>query len=485
MGDTKIWKAATMSELSKAYHDWILTQELEGCTISEGTDDNLIIESDLVKGWVNFYDIEGMEIAELRLERVLDGEPAFFLHFELEDLERAQELFNEMAAALYDMTHREVRHVLLCCTVGMTTTYFANKLNETAQSLGVDYDFTALPIEEAKKNGDKYAAVLLAPQVGHRRKEVAAMLPDTLVIEIPGKIFGAYDANAALRLVVDALSGSRISSDPRRLEISRDYDKTKRVLALSYIRREDEPTLSYRILDHGEIAASGMLIRRMVDTTTLKDLAATLRVQGWKMDEFDAIGMAVPGVVHDGVVVSQRDGQETTYELRTALEEMWETTAFVDYNATAAAVGCYVTQDEFENVAFHAQAIGVPDGEEGYVVEGKPLVGRNGRSGHLGPLAHSFVLGMDLEDAAWRVTGTKELVCRYLCGLACTIAPEVIYVWCDLLPDMDELHDEMAKALPVSAIPKLVGVSDYDERVLVGELALCLGHLAKKEATNN
>lgn len=468
-----------MSRLADAYRAWILSQDLDDCTVTERPKGNLIIENDLVKGWVSIYDIDGMEIAELRLERVLDGEAAFFLHFELEDLERAKELFNEMNAALYEMTHREVRHILLCCTVGMTTTFFSMKLNELAKNLAVDYDFTAQPIEEAKRNGAQYAAVLLAPQVGHQRKQVAELLPGTLVIEIPGKIFGAYDANAALRLVMDTLSGSRIAADSKPLQAARDYDKTKRVLAVSYIHREDEPTLSYRVLDRGVVAASGMLVRRSIDIRTLDDLAATLRVQGWKTSDFDAIGLAVPGVVDNGVVVEHRDGLEVRYDLASKLEELWGTKVYVDYNATAAAVGCYVSQEEFENIAFHAQAIGVPDGEEGYVVGGKPLVGRGGYSGHLGPLAAGFKLDMDLEDAAWRVTGMCELVGRYVASLACTIAPEAVYVWCDLLPDMDELHDELAKTLPESAVPKLVGVADYDDCVLLGVMALCLGRLAK------
>lgn len=468
-----------MSELIDEYRTWILSQELDGCTLAEGPSGNLSIESELVKGWINFYDIDDMEIVELRLERVLDGEPAFFLHFEMEDLDRAKQLFTEMADALYEMNHREVRHVLLCCTVGMTTTYFAMKLNEVAQSMGVDYDFTAQPIEEAKRNGSQYAAVLLAPQVGHQRKQVAELLPNTPVIEIPGKIFGSYDANAALRLVMDVLSGSRIASDDQPMQVKRSYDKTKRILVVSYVHRKDEPTLSYRVYDHGEVAASGMLVRRSFDIRTLEDLAATLRVQGWKTSEFDGIGVGVPGIVNDGVVIQLVDGEELHYDLKTKLEEMWGTKVFVDYNATAAAVGCYVTQDKYESIAFHAQAVGLPDGEEGYVIEGKPLIGRNGRSGHLGPLASGFALSMDLEDSAWRVTGMRELVGRYLASLACTIAPEAIYVWCDLLPDMDELREELAKTLPESAIPDLVEVIDYDECLLVGVEALCLKRLEK------
>ncbi len=120
-------EGCSMVQLMQAYRSWILAQHIEGCTLSEGSDDNVVISGDLVKGWVNFYDIDGACIVELRLERVLDGEPAFFLHFELEDIVRAEKLFGEMAEAIHDATHREIRHVLLCCSCGMTTTFFAMK----------------------------------------------------------------------------------------------------------------------------------------------------------------------------------------------------------------------------------------------------------------------------------------------------------------------------------------------------------------------
>ncbi|MBR1829069.1 MAG: hypothetical protein IJ781_06105, partial [Atopobiaceae bacterium] len=114
-----------MDQLAQAYRSWILAQHIEGCALAEGTGDGIVVTGDLVNGWVNFYDIDGSCIVELRLERVLDGEPAFFLHFELEDLVRAQNLFGEMAEAIHDATHREIRKVLLCCSCGMTTTFFA------------------------------------------------------------------------------------------------------------------------------------------------------------------------------------------------------------------------------------------------------------------------------------------------------------------------------------------------------------------------
>jgi hypothetical protein len=47
---------------------------------------------------------------------------------------------------------------------------------------------------------------------------------------------------------------------------------------------------------------------------------------------------------------------------------------------------------------------------------------------------------------------------------------------------MDDLTQELAKHLPESAVPKLIRVCYYHERVLVGEYALCLDALRRTTA---
>lgn len=270
------------------------------------------IESTIATGCANFYDIHDSTIIELRLEDKQSGESVFFLHFELEDIDRAKHLFEEMSEVYAKLTAQEVHHVLLCCTCGITTTFFANKLNETSQSLGLDYDFRAMPLEDAKKCGSGFVAVLLAPQVGHLRKSVAEALPNTLVIELPATIFGSYDASAALNLVASAVTGARTAA------------------------------------------------------------ASDLR------------------------------------------------------------------------------------------------------------MARDFSLSMDLDDAAWRYDGTLELVACYLTATICCVAPQAIFVWCDFLPDMDILREELHKRIPSRVLPDLVAVSDYDGLVLMGELSLCLQRLSAR-----
>jgi hypothetical protein len=75
----------------------------------------------------------------------------------------------------------------------------------------------------------------------------------------------------------------------------------------------------------------------------------------------------------------------------------------------------------------------------------------------------------------------RIVLVELLCAITAT-SPEVIYVAVDQLPDMGELHDELAKILPEGTVPELVHVCDYHERILVGEYALCVNALRKAGA---
>ena len=315
--------------------------------------------------------------------------------------------------------------------------------------------------------------------VGHRLKEVQTALPGVTVIELPASVFGTYDANGALRLLLEAMQQKRLVAKSD-LRFARGFDHTKSVLSLSYVERFDEPTLSYVVLDKGEEKLRGVLVRSKFDLeTSLNDLLVTLKLNDYSIESFDAVGIAVPGVVHHGKAEMWSPSGNVRMDIQSYLNERLGVPVFVDNNATAAAAGCYVSQDKWDDLVFHAQPVGNPACDEGYVLKGQPRIGRNGLDGNLRHLADRFALSMDLDEAAWRYDGMRELTANYLSTVICTIAPKAIFVWCDLLPDMDELHSELAKIVPEDAIPELVPVSDYDELTLMGELALCLQRLVE------
>ena len=161
-----------------SFYDWIVSQQIKDCRIEAVSDESVSLKTESATAAVNFYSFEDMpDIVELVVNENGCEDPAFFLHFEVEDLDRAKELFGEMRDVLVETGKSSTRRVLLCCTVGMTTSMFAAKLAEVTKTLSLDYAFEAKALEDAKREGGSYDAVMLAPQVGFRRREVAAAFP--------------------------------------------------------------------------------------------------------------------------------------------------------------------------------------------------------------------------------------------------------------------------------------------------------------------
>ena len=475
-----------MNELCKDFRAHILSLDIPGCDIAQVDDDHITLTTAKAMGEVNFYSFDDSpEIVELRIVDVdCECEPKFFLHFELTEKSRAFELLQEMVDALMEQELYDTTRVLLCCTAGMTTSMFAAKLTEAARTLSLDYSFEAIPLEQARNEGGAYDAVLLAPQVGYQRKDIAKAFPESVVVEIPAKIFASFDAGGALRMVMHLLSDHTVFQDASNdLKLVRDLKNDKRVMVITTINRPRSCWIGWRIYDHGELTKRGSVTKPRQDPRDIEDLLATMCVWGLDPRELDAIGIAVPGVVNRGTI-SNPNESVTDYELGRALAERYDTKVFVDNNANAAAVGCYVSQDDYDSVVLYTQQTGYMVGGEGVVADGQLLKGRRNFVGELRPLfcsMHTTNAQERESDLAWSAEGMRSLVTPILVANVSLLAPDAIYVAVDLLDDMGALRDAM---LPYftdgqrAYLPDLVRVTDYHERIALGELALCLQKLA-------
>lgn len=493
-----------MDQIGESFRAYVLGQDVEGCAIERLDGDHIRITADHAIGSVTFYDLgeDFPEIVELSIvDPETPDEPRFFLHFELDDEGRAEQLFSEMADTLTQHDEFDTIRVLLCCTAGLTTTMFANKLQEAARTLSLDYSFEAIPLEEAKARGGEYDVVLLAPQVSYQRAAVAEAYPDAQVVNIPPKIFAAYDAGAALKLVMHLMSDNTVfaTSGEPSLRVVRELTNDKRIMVVSVIARPRNSWMGWRIYDRGEVVDQGNVTKPRHDPRDIEDLLATLPLSGWKVSELDAVGIAMPGVVNRGTVLDtdkafaalrhSAAASETHYELGRTLAERYGTKVFVDNNANAAAVGCYVSQESYDTVVFHTQQTGRPVGGQGIVVDGHLAKGRRNFAGELGPL-FTAVHGdgwsrgdTSLTELAWTSEGMRKLVAPLLAADISLVAPDAIYVAVDLLDDMDALRDEVLayfdgfKGYQADYLPDFVHVTDYRERISLGELALCLQKL--------
>lgn len=474
-----------MNQLAQDFRNHVLSQDIRGCTITQIDDEHIVLEMADALGAVNFYCFDDMpEVVELSIvDKDCPDEPKFFLHFELDDEKHAEELFSEMTEALQQSDRYETTRVLLCCTAGLTTTMFAGKLQEAAKTLSLDYSFEALPLAEAQASGGDYDVVLLAPQVGYQRKAVAQAFPDAAVVPIPTKIFAAYDAGSALKLVMHLVSDNTVYpvKDTANLKFVRELKNDKTIMVITCIHMSVNGWMGWRIYDKGNIVAHGSITKAKPSVRDIEDILDTLHLKGVSVHDLDAVGIALPGIVNRGVIGTWSHLEEGGgYELSRNLEKQFGVKIFVDNNANAAAVGCYMTQDNYDSVVMHTQQTGNLVGGQGIVVDGHLVKGRKNFAGEIAPLfkaVHNVTEVTGDHDLAWSPEGMRKLVAPLLAADISLVSPDAIYVAVDLLYDLDALRDDIAKYVPDEYIPDLVRVHDYRECIALGELALCLQKL--------
>ena len=487
-----------MNDVSREFRTWMQAQRVHDHVPRALDERRYRIDVGTAVAEVNFYPFENdLEIAEYRIVRTSDGEAIFFLHVLLDDLARAQELFGEMVQALEDETTHTTTHVLLCCTSALTTTLFATKMSEVAQTLSLDYDFTAMSVGRALEEGDGYAAILLAPQVSHLRKTMVETHPDALVFEIPGKIFGSYDAAGAIRLLLHAMRDTHAATDGRQetTRVARDLSNDKRILIITLFVLRGYSRLGYRLYDCGKVTTEGSVRKPKLDYRDVEDLLETMGARGVRLEDLDIIGIAVPGVAYHGVV-SLPGVVDGNYDLGNHIYQRFGIKTSVDNNCNAAAVGCYVGQNAYESVMFYRHEFGHIAGGLGTVIDGTLLKGRRNLAGEPKYYESLFNYDPNYEEMLWSEEGMFQIARNVVTSGIALVAPEAFYLAVDTVDDMDELHRALTLdatgpdgqcllapaggpllGLPDELIPPLFVVDDYVQRVYLGEMALCLQKL--------
>ncbi len=460
------------------YREWVLSRQIEGCTITWEDNEHIRLATNSMFGKIIFHPQgDAPEIVEMHITRKSDGVPMFRVRFELDDELRAKELFLEMAEVLDRTDMRGMTRVLLCCAAGVTTTIYENRLTALAEKLSLNYVFTAKPLDDAIVKNEVYDVIMVAPQMGYRYKDAVQAFPNATVIEIPGEIFANFDVKGTLMLLLDAMSEGIDQDDAgSAVQVVRPIDDTKDVMVVSVIRRVHSTLIGYRIFANKGVALTGTVYKRHVDFRDIEDVLATVKLDGFDVRKLDAIGIALPGVINRGSI-SMPSSDITDYDQGRMLKKRYGVEVYIDNNSNAAAMGCYMSQTDYDTVVFHAQRTGNLFCGEGIVVDGRLAKGRLNFSGELSHLSKRYRYSGKLHEMVWTYEGMREIVASYLSASICTVAPDAIYVYCALVSDMEALKEELAKAIPEQYLPPLIWVEDHRELVYLGELALCIEKL--------
>ena len=189
---------AVKERLAQEFLDWILTRKSDDYILSQYTDvhennryQNVVLDTDYAEGLITFNPLKDFMVVELRITMKKDGKSMFYLHFDLNDLEHAKELFVEMTESLRKLKSEEKIKVLLCCSSGITTSFFVEKLNSGVKFLSLNYSFSAVSYNDLYVRAFDADIILLAPQIGFRLWRVREILKDKTVLMIPASVFAA------------------------------------------------------------------------------------------------------------------------------------------------------------------------------------------------------------------------------------------------------------------------------------------------------
>lgn len=460
---------------TKEYIDWIMSQPHDGFQLKKENDDHILMANETASGEILVYHLE-MDIIEMKLESKKDGEIFFFLHFELKDDEHAKGLYAEMAEAMVEYGTRKDVRILLSCTSGFTTSFFAQKLNEAAQTLSLQYSFEAVPYSSLYAEGISYDVILLAPQIAYQKKKAEAVFSGKPVIAIPAQIFASYDAGRMITMIRDELEKIKLTRDQMAAaKVMRDIENNACIFVINMTSDISHTRYIYRLYNKGSVVFSEEVVKRGSRYGDIRDILDTQLPRLSADFKIDAVSVSIPGMVNRGTGVIRVNYSE----MADALTRDYGLPVFVCHNTSAVAFGYYAQQDKYDIVSYHSQPAGARIGGQGSVYRGTPIKGKNQMGGELRGLFRFVYPSAQPDSLTWDSEEIRKWVAMYLVMNICEIAPEVMLVRSALTPDMDELREELKKYIDEDCIPELIYVKDVSEYAYLGTMLTGLYYLQK------
>ncbi len=471
-----------MSEISFDFRNWMLSQAIP-YSIQEIDHSHYNIETEYGIAEINFYQFEEeqSEIVELRITSKLTNTTSFFLHFQPVDESHSKDLFHEMLMSLSSLKEKKVTKILLFCSAGMTTSFFAQKMNEVSNFLELDYEFNAVSVNEVYQNAKDYDVILIAPQVAYEEKNITNRIQDKLILKIPTSIFASYDANGCIEFIRESLKEYHQTKKKKKKECCTCCKKTSKgkFLVIATAPSESETRINYRIYEQGQITLEQTVIKRYLDIEDLDDIIKVQAFQN-KNKPFDFISVALPGVIQNGKLDLPHvhaskifSNPNQPLNIQKHFEELIQVPTILENNANCAALGWYQSQEQYQNITFMSQPNGWLIGGQGIIINGELVRGAHGIAGEIKYIVNQLQYTSPLNLDPYHLDSVKEIVTKAILINISILDPEVIVLRCEMLPDVKEIHEALLNYLPEDKIPEIVHIDNFNDYVLVGQQYLC------------
>lgn len=409
-------------------------------------------------------------ILELTVINDVQNKPIFYLHFLFKNMSHVLKLYNEMLDVLKALTNEPTKRILLTCSGGMTTGFFAEKINEACELLNVNMTADAIGYNNVYNVASGYDIILVAPQVSYILNQLKQVLPDKLIIEIPPKIFAAYDAGSMIRIIVNEFENKTITREEKTVYPINKYLKSKgKILSIVLIRESNRSNLVYYLYDeNSNVLSSNRILRKTVSEDDICDIIDTLLLDH---PDILSIGISLPALFDDDAKVVKINYfyRDITINID-KIRHKYKQAVHFDNDMNTAVVGCYVTQEEYKNIVALYQPTLYKAGV-GIIINGQLIKGLNNAAGEMQYMP--LRLSDDVSVLSSTPEGSVELVGKEILSLISTIAPEAVYVFCKLLLDENALYDYLKSYVPEKYIPKIIISEAMIKHCILGQKLLC------------
>lgn len=453
------------------FKQWILSQTNDDYSIKLKEDDDSVIVIDTAYSHSEIT-FNKMSIIEFIVTNLTTNNAEFYLHFQMNTLSHAIELYEEMLDAIKKLVKKPVKKILLSCSGGLTTGFFAEKLNEIATLLDLDYEFSAVPYNELFESGKQYDIVLLAPQISYMHAKVEEALKNKVVLKIPPQTFAKYDAGKMISLIQEALrknKGETIKTAP--LSLKQSIDNTCKILTIALIRGNEQVFFDYRIYNkHNQIILDGEVIKSKVSLNDLYDIIDTVTVEH---PDIKIISISMPGIINDGRLSWVESGFND-YDIMHYLTKKYPYQFLISNDVNCIAAGYYVSQDQYPSLSFMFIPLMGRYGGIGNIVNGQLLTGRKNIAGEMKYLPIDIV---SFENDKTKILDDSiEMMAKTVTCIIAMLDPETIIISSYFLKDSDELLNKTKKYLPEKYIPPIVLIDSLKEYNLLGQMVLAARH---------
>lgn len=137
-------------------------------------------------------------------EQILDDQEnlLFYLHYELVSLAQGQKLFYDFYEALTKHQKQSPLKILICCSGGLSSTFFATKLAELISLKHLNYEIIPIGFYQLDESFQDYDALYLAPQISYLEPKAMNIVKHKVPVRcISASIYATYNYRGLLDMI--------------------------------------------------------------------------------------------------------------------------------------------------------------------------------------------------------------------------------------------------------------------------------------------